>query len=50
MAQALSAMSLGDKAQARQALEAAIEVNPGNSFALLSLASLLVIAGPMWQQ
>ena len=45
VALALAAMRLGDKAEARQALEAAIEVEPGNSFALRSLGSLLVIAG-----
>jgi predicted Zn-dependent protease len=38
-------MRLGDKAEARQALEAAIELEPQNSFALRSLCSLLVIAG-----
>jgi len=45
VALALAAMRLGDKAEARQALEAAIEGEPGNSFALRSLGSLLVIAG-----
>ena len=45
VALALAAMRLGDKAEARQALEAAIEVEPGNSFALRSIGSLLVIAG-----
>ncbi len=33
------------RAEARQALEAAIELEPQNSFALRSLGSLLVIAG-----
>jgi tetratricopeptide (TPR) repeat protein len=47
VALALAAMRLGDKAEARQALEAAIEVEPGNSFALRSLGSLLVIAGAL---
>ena len=42
---ALAAMRLGDKAEARQALETAIELDPGNSFALRSIGSLLVIAG-----
>ncbi len=45
VALALAAMRLGDKAEARQALEAAIEVEPQNAFALRSLGSLLVIAG-----
>ncbi len=45
VALALAAMRLGEKAEARQALEAAIEVEPANSFALRSLGSLLVIAG-----
>jgi predicted Zn-dependent protease len=45
VALALAAMRLGDKAEARQALEAAIELEPQNSFALRSLGSLLVIAG-----
>ena len=46
MVVALAAMRLGDKAEARKALEAAIELKPQNSFALRSLGSLLVIAGP----
>jgi Flp pilus assembly protein TadD len=37
VALALAAMRLGDKAEARQALEAAIELEPQNSFALRSL-------------
>ena len=45
VALALAAMRLGDKAEARQALESAIELEPQNSFALRSLGSLLVIAG-----
>lgn len=45
VALALAAMRLGDKAEARQALEAALELEPQNSFALRSLGSLLVIAG-----
>jgi tetratricopeptide (TPR) repeat protein len=45
VALALAAMRLGDKAEARQALEEAIELEPDNSFALRSLGSLLVIAG-----
>jgi predicted Zn-dependent protease len=45
VALALAAMRLGEKAEARQALEAAIELEPQNSFALRSLGSLLVIAG-----
>ncbi len=45
VALALAAMRQGDKAEARQALEAAIELEPQNSFALRSLGSLLVIAG-----
>ena len=45
VALALAAMRLGEKAEARQSLEAAIEVEPGKSFALRSLGSLLVIAG-----
>jgi tetratricopeptide (TPR) repeat protein len=47
VALALAAMRLGDKAEARQALEAAIELEPQNSFALRSLGSLLVIAGAL---
>jgi tetratricopeptide (TPR) repeat protein len=39
------AMRLSDKAEARQALEAAIELEPQKSFALRSLGSLLVITG-----
>jgi len=42
---AVAAIRLGDKPEARQALEAAIELEPNNSFALRSLGSLLVIAG-----
>ena len=45
VALALAAMRLSDKAVARQALEAAIELEPQNSFALRSLGGLLVIAG-----
>ncbi len=45
VALALAAMRLSDKAEARQALEAAIELEPQNSFALRSLGGLLVIAG-----
>ena len=45
MALALAAVRLGDKGEARQALVAAIELEPQNSFALRSLGSLLVIAG-----
>lgn len=41
----LAALRQEDRAEARQALEAAIELEPGNSFALRSLGSLLVIAG-----
>ena len=47
VALALAAMRLGDKAEARQALEAAIELEPQNAFALRSLGSLLVIAGAL---
>jgi Flp pilus assembly protein TadD len=43
----LAALRQGDKAEARQALEAAIELEPQNSFALRSLGSLLVIAGAL---
>jgi Flp pilus assembly protein TadD len=45
VALALAAMRSGDKADARQGLEAAIELEPQNTFALRSLGSLLVIAG-----
>jgi tetratricopeptide (TPR) repeat protein len=45
VALALAAMLLGDTAEVRQALEAAIELEPQNSFALRRLGSLLVIAG-----
>lgn len=41
----LAALRQEDRAEARQALEAAIELEPQNSFALRSLGSLLVIAG-----
>ena len=41
----LAALRQEDRAEARQALEAAIELEPQNAFALRSLGSLLVIAG-----
>ena len=45
VALALAAMRLGDNVEALQALEAAIELEPKNFFALGSLGSLPVIAG-----
>lgn len=47
VALALAAMRLGDNAEARQALQAAIELEPQNSFAQRSLGGLLVIAGAL---
>lgn len=44
-AMALASMRQGDKAEARNALEAAIEVEPGNSFPLRSLVSLWGLSG-----
>jgi Flp pilus assembly protein TadD len=49
VALALAAMRLGDNAEARQALQAAIELEPQNSFAQRSLGGLLVIAGALAQ-
>ena len=43
----LAALRQEDRAEARQALEAAIELEPHNAFALRSLGSLLVIAGAL---
>lgn len=43
----LAAFRQEDRAEARQALEAAIELEPQNAFALRSLGSLLVIAGAL---
>ena len=43
----LAALRQEDRAEARQALEAAIELEPQNAFALRSLGSLLVIAGAL---
>ncbi len=45
VALALAKMRLGDKAEARLALEAAIDLEPQNAFALSSFGSLLVMAG-----
>lgn len=47
MALGLAALRQEDRAEARQALEAAIELQPQNAFALRSLGSLLVIAGAL---
>jgi tetratricopeptide (TPR) repeat protein len=43
----LAALRQEDRSEARQALEAAIELEPRNAFALRSLGSLLVIAGAL---
>ena len=43
----LAALRQEDRAEARQALEAAIALEPRNAFALRSLGSLLVIAGAL---
>jgi Flp pilus assembly protein TadD len=43
----LAALRQEDRAEARQALEAAIDLEPQNVFALRSLGSLLVIAGAL---
>ena len=43
----LAALRQSDQAEARQALEAAIALEPQNAFALRSLGSLLVIAGAL---
>jgi predicted Zn-dependent protease len=43
----LPALRQEDRAEARQALEAAIELEPQNAFALRSLGSLLAIAGAL---
>ena len=43
----MAALRQEDRSEARQALEAAIELEPQNAFALRSLGSLLVIAGAL---
>ena len=43
----LAALRQEDRSEARQALEAAIDLEPRNAFALRSLGSLLVIAGAL---
>jgi Flp pilus assembly protein TadD len=43
----LAGLRQEDRAEAREALEAAIELEPQNAFALRSLGSLLVIAGAL---
>jgi predicted Zn-dependent protease len=43
----LAALRQEDRSEARQALEAAIELEPRNAFAIRSLGSLLVIAGAL---
>ncbi len=44
---ALAAMWLGERQKPARVLESAIELEPGNSFALRGLGTLLVIAGPI---